>query len=204
MNIPLTTNIEFKGSWNEVLNDCRFTVNKFDITNEPSDEFKESILFAEHSPIRDIIVCWDWIDIPQWVAVHYVRHHVGIEKFVSTSREDRTDVPRSERKQTDLVNIRCKANIQSLIDIARVRLCTCASKETREYFEDLKRELTKIDPFIGNILAPNCIYRGACTEGFNKSCNAWKKYLVDTWTDIVSLDTRYQIYNDWFKENKKG
>lgn len=91
-----------------------------------------------------------------------------------------------------------------MIDIARVRLCACASKETREYFEDLKRELTKIDPFIGNILVPNCVYRGACIEGFNKSCNAWKKYLVDTWTDIISLDTRYQIYNDWFKENKKG
>ena len=48
------TNINLKGSWNEVLNDCRYTVSKPPLDKEPSDKFKKSILVAEHSPIRDI------------------------------------------------------------------------------------------------------------------------------------------------------
>ena len=188
-----TTNIKMVGSWKDVLDDCRFTMNKSALSKEPSNEFKKKILIAEHSPIRDIIICWDWIDIPYWVVNHYVRHHVGIEKFVTTSREDRTNVPRNERKQTDLVSIRCKANVQSLIDIARKRLCYHASKETREYFEDLKREITKIDSFIGNALVPNCIYRCGCSE--INSCGLYKK-ILDNLYDYEDINKRYEYYNN--------
>ena len=32
--------LKIKGSWNEVLNDCRFTVNKKDLKKEPSENLK--------------------------------------------------------------------------------------------------------------------------------------------------------------------
>ena len=48
------SNIKLKGTWNEVLNDCRYTVGKPPLDKEPSDKFKQDILIAEHSPIRDI------------------------------------------------------------------------------------------------------------------------------------------------------
>ena len=65
--------LKTKGDWNEVLNDCRFTVNKKDLKKEPSENFKKKILIAEHSPIRDISIKWRWIQIPHWVVVHWVR-----------------------------------------------------------------------------------------------------------------------------------
>ena len=103
---------------------------------EPSVEFKKSILIAEHSPIRDIIVKWLWEGIPHWVGVHWVRHKW--EKFVRTQREDRAGIPRSELSQTEPQNFTGEANIQHLIDTGRKRLCYMAAPETREYMEDLK------------------------------------------------------------------
>ena len=47
-------NVKMKGSWKEVLNDCRFTVGKPPLDKEPSDKFKEDMMIAEHTPIRDI------------------------------------------------------------------------------------------------------------------------------------------------------
>ena len=40
-------NVEMKGSWKEVLNDCRFTVGKPSLDKEPSDKFKEDMMIAE-------------------------------------------------------------------------------------------------------------------------------------------------------------
>lgn len=49
-----------KGSWREVVDDCRATVGKESLGHEPSEQFKRNILIAEHSPIRDIRVRWRW------------------------------------------------------------------------------------------------------------------------------------------------
>ena len=48
--------LKIKGDWQEVVNDCRATVNKPELGKEPSVVFKRKILIAEHSPIRDIEV----------------------------------------------------------------------------------------------------------------------------------------------------
>lgn len=192
MNEPLTTNIHIRGSWQDVLDNCRWTVHKNGLGKEPSDNFKKTILIAEHSPIRCITICWDWKEIPYWVMNEFARHKW--EKFVTTSREDRTGVPRSERKQTDIVSMRCEANIQALIDTARKRLCNQAAKETVRYMSDLKYELHKVEPLIADVLVPNCVYRMGCPE--LKSCNR----PLDLRFDIQG---RYNSYNQSFYESFK-
>lgn len=72
---------DIKGSWNEVLNRARTTVNKKEIEKEPSDEFKRKILRAEHSPIRGLIYCFKITNLKSWVATHLVRHHVRRRKM---------------------------------------------------------------------------------------------------------------------------
>lgn len=112
-------NLQIITPWSAVLDNARFTMNKPDINKEPTDSFKEQILISEHSPIRSLIVKWDFVDIPYFVMVHLVRHHIGVEKFVTTSRSDRTGISRDELKQTDLVSMRCEANVQALINISK-------------------------------------------------------------------------------------
>lgn len=50
------------------------------------------MLLAEHSPIRLVEYEWTWGQIPQWVTVHFVRHHIGCEKFVHTQRPGQVPV----------------------------------------------------------------------------------------------------------------
>ena len=44
--------MENKNIWNNILNLCRHTVGKSEISKEPSKEWKKRILLCEHSPIR--------------------------------------------------------------------------------------------------------------------------------------------------------
>jgi len=76
-------------SWNRALNAARRTVGKSALKKEPSDSWKAKMLLAEHSPIRLVEYEWTWEQIPQWVTVHFTRHHIGCEKFVHTQRPDR-------------------------------------------------------------------------------------------------------------------
>lgn len=65
---------KIKGSWEEVVDDCRATVGKPPLGHEPSEEFKRRILIAEHGPIRTISVKWVWNGIKSWIATHWSRH----------------------------------------------------------------------------------------------------------------------------------
>ena len=191
--------IKIKGDWQEVVDDCRATVGKDELGKEPSKKFKRSILLAEHSPIRDIIIKWRWRDMPHWVTVHWVRHKW--EKFVRTQRSDRTGVDRDNFPQNEPQTFTGEANSQALIDTFRKRLCYQASPETREYAEDFKEELRKIEPELSDCLVPNCVYRGGCPEMI--SCGYYNKYL-DWLTknaamfNLTSIQNRYDTYNDYF------
>lgn len=194
--------IKQKGDWKEVLDDCRFTANKSDAKNEPSDNFKERILIAEHSPIRNISFKWEWIGLPHWVIVHWVRHKW--ECYVNTQRTDRTCVDRHTLSQDTGQNMRGEGNTQHLIDTMRKRLCFKASKETRECAVSLKSEIKKTDIFISNVLVPNCIYRGGCPEhdlNDQDKCmfyeNFVKKFPKDK--SIHSIKDRYEVYNKTMK-----
>lgn len=192
------------GSWQNVVDDCRATVSKPPLGKDPSTKFKRSILMAEHSPIRDIIFRWKWSGIKSWVATHWVRHHW--ECRVSTQRNDRQDkYDRNKAPQDAPVDFVGQANIQSLIDTERKRLCTQAALETREYAEDLKVTVHSDEPEIADVFVPNCIYRGGCPEPKNGDnyCHFYEKFL-DRHPEITtrtSLQERYDIYNEEFYAN---
>lgn len=191
--------LKTKGDWEEVVDDCRHTMNKEPLGHEPSDKFKKSILIAEHSPIRDIIIKWAWDNMPHWVTVHFARHK--FEKFIASQRTDRTGIDRHVLPQDTPQNFIAEANVQSLIDLARKRLCFHASPETREYMEDLKQEITdSVDKNIGDVLVPNCIYRGGCPE--QKGCKLYESF-VKKYGQISDIQERYDLYNKDFKERKE-
>lgn len=174
------TNI--KGDWQEVVNRARTTVGKEELGKEPSDTFKEKILMAEHSPIRSLIYCFKISNLKSWIATHFVRHHVGIEKWVSTQRTDRTGVDRDKLSQGELVTMEIEANAQALINISRKRLCNQASPETREVMKEIKKEVSKRDEFLAKVMVRECVYRGFCSEmkpcGYSKT-DKFKKELEE-------------------------
>lgn len=153
-------------SWRRVLNAARRTVGKSPIDKEPSYSFKKKILLAEHSPIRLLEYDFSWEDIKQWVTVHLVRHHEGCEKFVHSQREDRRElsVSRDELPQGSLNDMDMTCNAQAMINISRKRLCSCASKETREAWGQVIEKLKEVDPVLAEVCVPECIYRGFCPE----------------------------------------
>jgi len=59
-------------------------------------------------------------------------------------------------------------NAQSLIDMAKSRICLMASKETRDIFDMVKSTIIEVDPDLAKMLVPKCVYRnGLCGEGKN-------------------------------------
>lgn len=170
MKVKLT---DIKGSWAEVVNRARTTVGKEELGKEPSNTFKRKILRAEHSPIRSLIYCFKITNLKSWVATHFVRHHVGVEKWVRTQRSDRTGVNRDELPQGAEVEMEIEANAQALINMSRKRLCSQASAETREVMEAIKKEVEKKDPIMAEVMVKECVYRGYCPEmwscGYDKT-----------------------------------
>ena len=176
-------NFKHQGTWRDVADSARTTVGLENGEGEPSDKWKKKILLAEHSPIRELVFKWEWIDIPSWVSVHFVRHKIGIEHFVSTQRNDRTKVDRDKSTQDTIVSHYFEANAQAIINISRKRLCTQAHKETREkWIEFLDKEVKEKEPELYSVCVSECIYRGFCPEftccGFVNT-DKCKKELID-------------------------
>lgn len=158
-------------NWIRVVNAARRTVGKKPINHEPSDKFKRKILLAEHSPIRLLEYDFTWEDIKMWVTTHLVRHHEGCEKFVHTQRTDRNEalklLNRDDLPQGLLNDMDMTCNAQAFINISRVRLCSLASKETREAWKLVIEYLKTVDPILAEKCVPNCLYRGFCPETDN-------------------------------------
>ena len=164
---------------------------------------------SEHSIIRTQLFAIESRNIPLFVSTHLIRHHVGSQPFQLTCREDLTKNPtfkahidtlRDEIVAGDIdkavahlewieshfdrytpVNLLIFANAQSLIDMAKLRLCFKASVQTREWFGRIKEELKSADPDLYPYLVPKCVYRGGiCCEpkccGYNKT-DLFKKAL---------------------------
>ncbi len=157
-----------QATWRNVADAARTTIRQEQGQGEPSSSWKKRILLAEHSPIRLLVFRWKWLNLPSWVSVHFVRHKIGIDHFVSTQRSDRTGVDRNGAPQNAPVNHECIANAQALITISRKRLCTQASTETRHAWRMLVDEVGKSQPEIASCCVPECVYRGFCPEF--KSC----------------------------------
>lgn len=116
----------------------------------------------EHSITRSQIFSIQLIDVPTFVSVHLVRHVTTIP-FVRSHRTDRGGTGTEDRYTP--VSHRFIANAESILHIARRRLCYKASKETREVVLEIKRKLLKVDPDLAYYMVPNCVYRGGyCPE----------------------------------------
>jgi hypothetical protein len=118
-------------------------------------------LKSEHSPIRVATYRIILEDLPYWVSVHFTRHKIGVEHFVSSRRPDRTG---QERSPGDLVRHEMVANAQALITMARKRLCRKASTETMFAMADICQAVSLVDMQLYIAMAPDCVYRGVCHE----------------------------------------
>lgn len=190
MTKPKVTRFECpKADWIRVVNAARRTWGKKPIDHEPSDKFKRQTLLAEHSPIRLLEYDFTIENIRQWVTVHLVRHHIGCEKFVHSQRQDINDqveiitkrlieiikeegLEREGWRERDYLQqgepneMDMSCNAQAFINISRKRLCYgCPSPETRMAWEVVIEALKEVDPILAEKCAPDCIYRGFCTEG---------------------------------------
>lgn len=161
------------GTWRQVADMARETIGKEAGSKEPSDSWKKRMLLCEHSPIRLMQLTIKFTDMPYWVSVHLVRHHIGIEHFVKTQRSDRTGIYRGNLPQDAWVAHTMVCSLQALINVSRKRLCMQASKETRAAWIAAVEAIREHAPIIASVLVPDCVYRGHCYEfspcGFAKS-----------------------------------
>ena len=130
----------------------------------PTDEWKRRLLAAEHSPLREL---WFGIkmEIPYWVSVHFVRHHIGVNHYVQSQRNDRQDrYDRNSAPQDALVSHIMSINAQELVFMSHRRLCNQASPETRAAWRLVVDEIAKVEPEIAACCVPECVYRGFCPE----------------------------------------
>jgi hypothetical protein len=156
----------------EVLNRCRVTVWKDGLEKEPSVQFMEDIYKSEHSPIRDKWFVIEIRGIRSWVATHFVRHSIGYTPYVSTQRDDRLEFEgdRDDRRQGELVNMDITLNAQAFINVSRKRYCGQAHPKAQVVWNNVCKELKKIDEPLFNNCVPECVYRGFCPE--KNPCNS--------------------------------
>lgn len=154
---------DYRDDWMGIKEEALTTIKK-NKGKYPDPNWKKGMLLAEHSPVRVGMLRIKVFNIPSWVATHLVRHHVGVEKFVSTQRSDRTGVDRNALPQGALVDISFHMNFQAIINISRKRLCTKASPETREVWQAILEAIKEYEPELYEVAARECVYRGFCPE----------------------------------------
>lgn len=154
--------IERKTSWVDVLNAARVTRGSAITTEEPTSEWKTAMLRAEHSPIRELIFTWEWVDLPYYSSVHFVRHHIGINHYVLSQRPDREH---AMGPQDAPVRHRCTANAQAIINISIDRLCGKTDVLTRSAWDMVVFGIMTIgEEELFKACKPKCLHIGRCTE----------------------------------------
>lgn len=179
--------VEQETEWKRALNAARTTIGKDPVDKNPSGLWEARVLLAEHAPIKLVEYKISFKQLKQWVGVHLLRHGFQIP-MIHSQRGDRRDLSKEYPKieevynllKDDLTNPSLRdclpqgtpndqdfyVNAQTLINISRKRLCSCASKETREAWQLVKQAVTEIDPIMGSKMVRECIYRGFCPEMF--------------------------------------
>lgn len=153
---------KYEPMWQEIKDATMTTISK-DTGKYPDSEWKTKLLRCEHSPVRLGKFLIKLYDIPSYVSVHLCRHHIGIEKFVSTRRFDR-GYDNEVITRDSLVDMTIELDFQAFINISKVRLCTCADKKTTEVWQMILETIKPYEPELYNLCVPSCVYRGHCTE----------------------------------------
>lgn len=199
MKVTITN---FNIDWQRIKSACMTTIRKEAGDKEPSSEWKRKLLICQHSPIRRGIISWKWDGIPYAISTHFARHHEGCEKYIGTSRTDRTGVNRDERSQMDLVPMEMDANIQAILNISERRLCTCADPVTIKYWKAVLEEIKQYDEDIYFACVPQCVRCGSCIEGFSE-CTFYENLMKSaTKEEQMDIMRRYEIYNEYRAKQK--
>jgi len=138
---------------------CQYTMH-----SQQASQIQLHDLYAcEHSPMRTQIFAIEMIAIPNFVSVHFVRHHVGVDHYVQTMRDDRGGADDANRwTPTNHLMI---ANAQAVINMARKRLCHKAHPKTVDVMQAIKCEMVDADIVLAGFMVPECVYRGlVCHE----------------------------------------
>lgn len=136
---------------------CSYTINK---SVKPS---LKKLYNCEHSPIRTQLFAVEMINIPSFVSTHFVRHHVGVDHFVKSNREDRNGGHTNIDRNTP-VNHLMVCNAQALINMSRRRLCLQAHPQTVKVMNMIKEAVAKVDLDLAEKMVPECEYRNGCHE----------------------------------------
>jgi hypothetical protein len=187
--------LNYDVNWLEIKDACMQTISK-EAKGEPPKEWRRKLLICQHSPIRRGVIKWK-MDVPFYVHAHMVRHGIGTNFFVATSRSDRTEIKdRSERKQTDIISMQMDANIQALINISAKRLCLCSDQQTIKYWKAVLEAIKEYDEDIYWACVPQCVRCGSCVEPFGK-CEFYKGLMTGhTLEEQQDIMKRYDIYNE--------
>lgn len=150
--------------WMEVKRRALVTIGKAPVS-PPDEKWKRAMLRARHSPIRYLNFAF-LIECPYWVAMHLVRHHVGIQPFVRSQRNDRQDeYDRENAPQDAPVVMILDVNAEALITLANKRLCNQASKETQKVVSRMCYLAALRCPEFCDELVPMCVRNGGiCHE----------------------------------------
>ena len=185
--------------WLRIKSACMTTISKEVGDKEPTQDWKRRLLLAEHSPIRRGVIAWKFSEIPYCISTHFVRHHEGVEKWVSTSRADRTEIKdRSQRTQMDMVMMEMEANIQALINISRKRLCNCADPTTIKYWKAVLEAIKEYDEDVYWACVPECVRCGGCPEFY--PCGFYDRLMEDAPPEEEKvMRLRYDRYNKYRK-----
>lgn len=175
--------IKTSNNWKDIQNACRTTTGKEALDGDVGKGFKYRLLISEHSPIRMLNITWQWTGLKSWLSVHFTRHKIGIEHFVESQRDDRTGENRDNKRQDALVNHRCIANAQAIINISRKRLCRKSHIETQNEWYHFLELLRDVEPELFDVCVKECVYRnGLCPEikscGYNRT-DAFTKEFSD-------------------------
>lgn len=152
----------YQDMWQQI-KDCTMTTISKDCGVYPSSEWKTKLLRSEHSPIRIGYFILKLYDVPSYVATHIARHHIGIEKFVSTRRSDRGFEDEVITRDSP-VDMSLHINFHALLQISRKRLCYCADKQTIKAWKMILEAIKEYEPELYNLCVPQCIYNGYCPE----------------------------------------
>lgn len=183
----IKVSVERVTDWKRVVDAARFTQRKGELGKEPSEKFKKQMIISEHSPLRLLVFDIKVYNIPYCNMGHFVRH-VHAQPFVSTSRPDitGTKISRHEMPQDAPVNMQLSLNAQEIINISRLRLCRKADSVTIKVWRMVVEELAKIEPELAKACAPQCVFKGFCSEW--KCCGfLWTEKFIDERKGLLSF-----------------
>lgn len=153
---------------------------------EPSFQWRVRSLMAEHSQVKLVQYRIAFKELRVWVGVHLLRHPFLLP-FIHSQRVDRREnIDALVEKVMTIISEDIKSdpdfnkrdylfqgetndqdfyvNAQTFVNISRKRLCSCASKESREAWQLVKDAMKEHDPAIYHCMVRQCVYRGFCSE----------------------------------------